>query len=150
VYTGRSAARLARLLREQEVPGSNPGAPTSIQSPVDPRGRRGFASQVCRGWPDTPGMDVREARLKEEYAGEYPGLAPGVWMRVSDIARTLVERARARRREGRFTRTFDPTHFEFRGGSKTPRSPAVRSRSTDRRPRRPDLPDSPHRPSLEA
>ena len=25
--TGRSAARLARLLREQEVPGSNPGAP---------------------------------------------------------------------------------------------------------------------------
>ncbi len=24
---GRSAARLARLLREQEVPGSNPGAP---------------------------------------------------------------------------------------------------------------------------
>jgi hypothetical protein len=28
VETGRSAARLARLLREQEVPGSNPGAPT--------------------------------------------------------------------------------------------------------------------------
>ena len=41
--TGRSAARLARLLREQEVPGSNPGAP--IPSDRDPAGlpcRRGF------------------------------------------------------------------------------------------------------------
>src|SRR5215212_6416868 len=28
--TGRSAARLARLLREQEVPGSNPGAPIHL------------------------------------------------------------------------------------------------------------------------
>ena len=30
-HTGRSAARLARLLREQEVPGSNPGAPISLR-----------------------------------------------------------------------------------------------------------------------
>ena len=30
--TGRSAARLARLLWEQEVPGSNPGAPTEKNS----------------------------------------------------------------------------------------------------------------------
>ncbi len=27
---GRSAARLARMLREHEVPGSNPGAPTLV------------------------------------------------------------------------------------------------------------------------
>ena len=31
VETGRSAARLARLLREQEVPGSNPGAPILVK-----------------------------------------------------------------------------------------------------------------------
>src|SRR4051794_36235782 len=30
---GRSAARLARLLREQEVPGSNPGAPMCEEVP---------------------------------------------------------------------------------------------------------------------
>ena len=29
--SGRSAARLARLLWEQEVPGSNPGAPTVMR-----------------------------------------------------------------------------------------------------------------------
>ncbi len=33
-HTGRSAARLARLLREQEVPGSNPGAPITIKAPL--------------------------------------------------------------------------------------------------------------------
>ena len=30
--TGRSAVRLARLLWEQEVPGSNPGAPTDLDT----------------------------------------------------------------------------------------------------------------------
>ncbi len=32
--TGRSAVRLARLLWEQEVPGSNPGAPTVLCTPL--------------------------------------------------------------------------------------------------------------------
>jgi len=93
-------------------------------------------------------MDVREARLKEEYAEEYPEITPGVWMRVSDVARSLVDRARTRRREGRFTRTFDPTHFEFRGGPKAPRSPGARTRTTDRRPRL-TPPDSSSQRSLE-
>src|SRR5690606_1410766 len=42
VVSGRSAARLARLLREQEVPGSNPGAPTRPR--LSPR--RGFPDPV--------------------------------------------------------------------------------------------------------
>ena len=87
-------------------------------------------------------MERREARLKEEYASEYPGLTPGVWLPVGEFAEKLVERVRTRRREGRFTRTFDPTHFDFRGGSTETRSRAARSRKTDRRTPEPGSPDA--------
>ncbi|HYF39229.1 MAG TPA: hypothetical protein VD930_06065 [Gemmatimonadales bacterium] len=88
-------------------------------------------------------MNVREARLKAEFAEEYPGMTPGVWMPVRDLARLLVERVYARRREGRPARTFDPTHFEFRGGDTAPRRPATRTRSTDQGPSKRPVP--PHR-----
>ena len=74
---------------------------------------------------------AREARLKAEYAEEYPGLTPGVWIPATELAQKLIERAHARRREGRHTRTFDPTHFEFRGGSEKPRRRGARTRKTD-------------------
>ena len=76
-------------------------------------------------------MNVREARLKAEFAEEYPGMTPGVWMPVRELARLLVARVHARRREGRPARTFDPTHFEFRGGDTGPRRETTRTRSTD-------------------
>jgi hypothetical protein len=86
-------------------------------------------------------MNVREARLKAEFAEEYPGMTPGEWLPVRELARLLVERVYARRREGRLARTFDPTHFEFRGGDVGPRRAATRTRSTDEsRSRRPDPP----------
>jgi hypothetical protein len=74
-------------------------------------------------------MPVREARLKPQYADEYPGIAPNVWMPAKELARNLVARVHARRKEGRYTRTFDPTHFEFRGDGAPRRRP--RTRSTD-------------------
>jgi hypothetical protein len=64
---------------------------------------------------------------------EYPAIAPGVWMPAAELARKLIERAYAGRREGRHTRTFDPTHFEFRGGDTGPRPRTRRTRSTDPR-----------------
>jgi len=76
-------------------------------------------------------MTAREARLKPEFAEEYPGLEPAVWMSATELAGKLIDRARTRRKEGRYTRTFDPTHFEFRGGSTIPRWPRDRTRSTD-------------------
>jgi hypothetical protein len=86
-------------------------------------------------------MSTREARLKAEFAEEYPGMTPGVWMPVRELARLLVDRVYARRKEGRPSRTFDPTHFEFRGGDTAPRRPATRTRSTDQvRSKRPDPP----------
>ena len=42
--SGRSAARLARLVRDQEVPGSNPGAPTTMGNMQKPRDRQGIAA----------------------------------------------------------------------------------------------------------
>jgi len=77
---------------------------------------------------------VREARLKTECSEEYPGLTPGVWMPATELAQKLIERAHSRRREGRHTRTFDPTHFEFRGGPEAPRHRGTRTRKSDPRP----------------
>ncbi|MFL5477112.1 MAG: hypothetical protein ACJ8A6_15620 [Gemmatimonadales bacterium] len=95
-------------------------------------------------------MDVREARLKEEFAAEYPGIPAEVWIPVAELARKLVERHQSGRKAGRFTRTFDPTHFEFRGGASEPRARGVRTRTTDRKhPQRKKLEDS-EGPQLES
>jgi hypothetical protein len=75
-------------------------------------------------------MTLREARLKPQYADEYPGIAADVWMPARDLAQKLVARVHARRKEGLFTRTFDPTHFDFRGGDAAPRR-RDRTRNTD-------------------
>jgi len=77
---------------------------------------------------------AREARLRSDFAEEYPGLTPGVWIPATELAQKLIERAHSRRREGRHTRTFDPTHFEFRGGSEKPRLRGIRTRKSDPRP----------------
>src|SRR5262249_51749266 len=63
-----------------------------------------------------PAVLLREARLRAEFAGEYPELQADVWMRSGELAERLVNRSHARRRQGLFTRTFDPRHFQFRGG----------------------------------
>lgn len=83
---------------------------------------------------------LREARLKAECAEEYPGLTPGVWIPATELAQKLIERAHSRRREGRHTRTFDPTHFEFRGGLAGPRRGRSRTRKNDPLPRAGDQP----------
>jgi hypothetical protein len=76
-------------------------------------------------------MSIREARLKPEFAKEYPGIVPGLWLPTDELASRLMERIYTRRNQGRHTRTFDPTHFEFRGGEPGPRPRISRTRSTD-------------------
>jgi hypothetical protein len=78
---------------------------------------------------------LREIRLKPEFADQYPAIVPEVWMPAAELAKKLIERAYTGRREGRHTRTFDPTHFEFRGGYTGPRSRTRRTRSTDQQGR---------------
>ena len=78
---------------------------------------------------------IREARLKPEHAGAYPGLEPGVWYSAATVAEFLVARARTLRgHSDPPQRTLNTEHFEFRGGA-----PAAavgrggsRSRTTDR------------------
>jgi hypothetical protein len=76
-------------------------------------------------------VSEREARLKPEYAAEYPGMEPGAWLPAGELAKRLVERTRTRRKSGLYTRTFDPTHFEFRGGDSGSRPRRSRTRETD-------------------
>lgn len=68
---------------------------------------------------------TREARLRAEFAGEYPELQANTWMRSRELAERLVDRSHARRRQGLFTRTFDPRHFQFRGAELQVRRSAV-------------------------
>ena len=76
-------------------------------------------------------MSIREVRLKAEYSAEYPGIPADVWLPARELAKNLLERGRARGKGGRFTRTLNPNHFEFRGGT-GPRPPGPRTRITDR------------------
>jgi hypothetical protein len=65
-----------------------------------------------------PKPSVREARLRPEFADQYSGLEPGVWMSAAGLAEQLITRLL---REGvpdedLPRRVLDPAHFEFRGG----------------------------------
>jgi hypothetical protein len=75
----------------------------------------------------------REIRLRPEYTRVYPSLVPGEWVPTSQWAAAIVTRAQEARVQGRHQRTFDPRHFEFRGGP-PPRSPGaehLRTRAED-------------------
>jgi hypothetical protein len=67
---------------------------------------------------------LREARLRPEFARNYPYLRPGVW----ELAAVLSDRVVANilgRPDGRFIsreRALDPQHFEFRGSEARPRA----------------------------
>jgi hypothetical protein len=61
---------------------------------------------------------AREARLRPEFAQNYPGVEPNVWFTAATLAEHLLARML---REGkadlaRIPRLLDPAHFEFRGG----------------------------------
>jgi hypothetical protein len=63
---------------------------------------------------------VREARLRPDYADQYPGIEPGVWFTAATLAEHLELR---QAREGELVppggpRPLSPEHFEFRGGEK--------------------------------
>jgi hypothetical protein len=72
---------------------------------------------------------AREVRLKPEFAGLYENMPVGSWLAASVWAEVLVARAQRARHQSIHQRTFDPRHFEFRGGPE-PRKPAERQRRT--------------------
>jgi hypothetical protein len=73
----------------------------------------------------------RQARLKQEYAAAYEGIAPGVWQPAWLLAEQL-EHLPSRSTATGAERLFDPRHFEFRGGrGRPPELRGLRSRVSD-------------------
>jgi hypothetical protein len=64
----------------------------------------------------------REARLRPEFAGQYPYLGPGIWESAAVLSERVVANILGRP-DGRFIsreRALDPNHFEFRGSEVRP------------------------------
>lgn len=79
---------------------------------------------------------VREARLKSEFAGLYPDIAPGVWMPAALVAGRVFTRLMRELGPGfdPAYRVLDETHFDFRdqgAASEADRS-ELRTRLSDR------------------
>jgi len=65
----------------------------------------------------------RDARLRTEFAGLYPGLKPGVWMPVEKLLRHVTDLIHEdRSKSGVITgrRLLHDDHFEYRGASARP------------------------------
>src|SRR4051794_6380681 len=65
----------------------------------------------------------REGRLKDEHAGLYPGLQPGIWLPVETLLRHVTELIyQDRSKSGVITgtRLLHQDHFEYRGSSERP------------------------------
>jgi hypothetical protein len=59
----------------------------------------------------------REARLRPEFAGHYPGIQAGVWGPAAVLCDRVVASGLLRGSPmGWQDRTLPPEHFEFRGG----------------------------------
>ena len=62
--------------------------------------------------------NIREARLKPEYAAFYPGVQPGIWMAASTIGQQLLLWHLTAPAMPQGERLMAEEHFEFRGGRK--------------------------------
>ena len=63
--------------------------------------------------------DVREARLRRDHAGRYPGIDPDVWFTAATLAEHLeLRRTRGEKDLPGGSRTLIQEHFEFRGGER--------------------------------
>ena len=81
--------------------------PSSLPTPAAPRsGADGRLSSLGR----------REARLRAEYAGRYPGIQAGVWEPAAVLCdRVLAGGLLRGSPRGWSERVLPPEHFEFRG-----------------------------------
>jgi hypothetical protein len=67
---------------------------------------------------------IREARLRQEFGGLYPGLTPNTWLPAREVAEHIVDVVRRERgRLGLHGRLMADEHFDFRGGDTDPSRP---------------------------
>jgi hypothetical protein len=75
--------------------------------------------------------NVREARLRPEYAHLYPGLEPGVWLAATTIGQQLLLWHLASAITPQGERVMADEHFEFRGGRARGAPHGARTRAGD-------------------
>ena len=77
--------------------------------------------------------EMREARLRPEFAALYPGLEPGAWQDADLVAEQVLSEHLLRPSPGYMLseRVLAKEHFEFRGGDRNSRPRIARTRSTD-------------------
>ena len=77
--------------------------------------------------------EVREARLRPEFAPLYQGLEPGTWQDAAALAEQMLTEHRLRPSPGYMLseRVLVKEHFEFRGGDHRNRPRIARTRRTD-------------------
>ena len=77
--------------------------------------------------------EVREARLRTEFASLYPGVEPGAWQNATALAEQVLSEHLLRPSPGYMLseRVLAEEHFEFRGGDHRNRPRIARTRRTD-------------------
>jgi hypothetical protein len=77
--------------------------------------------------------EMREARLRPEFAALYPGLEPGAWEDATVVAELVLSEHLLRPSPGYMLsdRVLAREHFEFRGGDPAGRPRIARTRRTD-------------------
>jgi hypothetical protein len=75
---------------------------------------------------------AREARLKPEFADQYPQLEAGVWEPAAEMgAKVLLWQVQQQGTAALATRILDERHFDFRGGWYRGTSTELRTRASD-------------------
>jgi hypothetical protein len=75
--------------------------------------------------------NIREARLRPEYASLYPGVEPGVWLPATTVGQQLLLWHLATSVTPQGERLMAEEHFEFRGGRGTDSRTGARTRVSD-------------------
>jgi hypothetical protein len=75
--------------------------------------------------------NIREARLRPEFAPLYPSLEPGVWLPATTVGQKLLLWHLATAATPQGERLMTEEHFEFRGGRFAESRNGARTRASD-------------------
>ena len=75
--------------------------------------------------------NIRETRLRPEYASLYPGVEPGVWLPATTVGQKLLLWHLATAATPQGERLMAEEHFEFRGGRGAESRDGALTRATD-------------------
>ena len=75
--------------------------------------------------------NIREAKLRPEFASLYPSLEPGVWLPATTVGQKLLLWHLATAATPQGERLMTEEHFEFRGGGTAESRNGARTRASD-------------------